>query len=54
MEVVVRSVVVYLATLVGLRLMGKRELGLMTVFDLVVILLIATRYRTPWSDLTRR
>lgn len=40
-EIVVRSVVVYLATLVGLRLMGKRELGQMTVFDLVVILLIA-------------
>ncbi len=40
-EIVVRSLVVYLATLVGLRLMGKRELGQMTVFDLVVILLIA-------------
>ncbi len=40
-EIVVRGVVVYLATLVGLRLMGKRELGQMTVFDLVVILLIA-------------
>ncbi len=39
--IIVRSSVVYLAILVGLRLMGKRELGQMTAFDLVVILLIA-------------
>jgi uncharacterized membrane protein YcaP (DUF421 family) len=36
-----RTALVYLGLLVGLRLMGKRELGQMTVFDLVVILLIA-------------
>src|SRR5437016_5775637 len=40
-QIVVRTVVVYLAVYVGLRLMGKREIGQMTVFDLVVILLIA-------------
>ena len=40
-QIVVRTVVVYLAVSVGLRFMGKRELGQMTVFDLVVILLIA-------------
>ena len=40
-QIVVRTVVVYLAVYVGLRFMGKRELGQMTVFDLVVILLIA-------------
>jgi len=40
-QVVVRTALVYLAVYVGLRLMGKRELGQMTVFDLVVILLIA-------------
>src|SRR5947208_17180543 len=39
--VVVRTLAVYGAVLVGLRLMGKREIGQMTVFDLVVILLIA-------------
>jgi uncharacterized membrane protein YcaP (DUF421 family) len=33
--------VVYLALLVGLRLFGKRELGQMTPFDLIVILPIA-------------
>jgi uncharacterized membrane protein YcaP (DUF421 family) len=36
-----RTAVVYLGLLVGLRLFGRRELGQMTPFDLVVILLIA-------------
>lgn len=36
-----RAAIVYIAVLIGLRLMGKRELGQMTVFDLVVILLLA-------------
>jgi hypothetical protein len=36
-----RATVVYLALLVGLRLMGKRELGQMTVFDLVMVFLLA-------------
>ena len=40
-NIVVRSALVYIAVLAGLRMMGKRELGQMTVFDLVVILLIA-------------
>jgi uncharacterized membrane protein YcaP (DUF421 family) len=39
--IMLRALLVYLALLVGLRIMGKRELGQMTVFDLVVILLIA-------------
>src|SRR5438445_215637 len=39
--VAARTALVYLGLVVGLRLMGKRELGQMTVFDLVVILLIA-------------
>ena len=40
-QIVARTVVVYLVVLAGLRVMGKRELGQMTVFDLVVVLLIA-------------
>ena len=40
-NIVVRSALVFVAVFAGLRLMGKRELGQMTVFDLVVILLIA-------------
>jgi uncharacterized membrane protein YcaP (DUF421 family) len=39
-QIAVRSVAVYLALFAALRLMGKRELGQMTVFDLVVILLV--------------
>jgi uncharacterized membrane protein YcaP (DUF421 family) len=40
-DIVLRTAVVYLAILLGLRLAGKREIGQMTVFDLVVLLLIA-------------
>lgn len=40
-QVVARTVVVYLALFTGIRLMGKREIGQMAVFDLVVFLLIA-------------
>jgi uncharacterized membrane protein YcaP (DUF421 family) len=40
-EIVLRSAVVYVVLFIGLRLMGKRELGQMTVFDLVVVLLLA-------------
>jgi len=36
-----RTALVYVGLFIGLRLMGKRELGQMTVFDLIVILLIA-------------
>ncbi len=40
-SIVARTLIVYVALLAGLRLAGKRELGQMTPFDLVVILLIA-------------
>jgi uncharacterized membrane protein YcaP (DUF421 family) len=40
-EIVLRTVVVYIAVFVLLRLAGKRELGQMSVTDLVVILVIA-------------
>lgn len=39
--IVIRTLAVYLVVLIGLRLSGKREIGQMTVFDLVVLLLIA-------------
>ena len=40
-EIALRSAVVYAALLIGLRLTGKRQIGQMAPFDLVVILLIA-------------
>ena len=39
--IVVRTVVVYCVVLVALRVAGKRELGQMTPFDLVVLLILA-------------
>lgn len=41
LEIVVRTGAVYGFILLGLRVAGKREMGQMTVFDLVVILVIA-------------
>jgi uncharacterized membrane protein YcaP (DUF421 family) len=41
LEIMFRTVAVYLVILVGLRLSGKREIGQMAVFDLVLLLLIA-------------
>ena len=40
-ELVLRSVVIYFALLIGLRLFGKREIGQFTLFDLVLVLLVA-------------
>src|SRR3954467_5144018 len=44
--IVLRTIVVYLVLLVSLRLAGKRELGQMTPFDLVVLLIIANAVQT--------
>ena len=41
LEIIGRSIVVYVVVLVGLRLGGRREIGQLTPFDLVVILLVA-------------
>jgi len=40
-EIILRTTLIYIALLLGLRVAGKREIGQMTVFDLVVLLLIA-------------
>ena len=40
-DIVLRTAGVYVVILIGLRLAGKREIGQMTVFDLVVVLLLA-------------
>ncbi|MCL4459499.1 MAG: DUF421 domain-containing protein [Chloroflexi bacterium] len=40
-EILLRTVIIYATLLVGLRVFGKRQLGQMTPFDLVVLLLIA-------------
>jgi len=40
-EIAIRTAVIYLVILVGLRVAGKREVGQLTVLDLVVLLLIS-------------
>src|SRR5438552_9798169 len=40
-QIVYRSAIVYVAIVIGMRLTGNRQLGQMTPFDLVLILLIA-------------
>jgi uncharacterized membrane protein YcaP (DUF421 family) len=40
-DIALRTTFVYVIVLVGLRLAGKREIGQLTVFDLVVLLLLA-------------
>jgi len=41
LEIIARTVIIYGALLIALRAAGKRELGQMTPFDLVVLLLIS-------------
>jgi len=40
-EIILRTAVIYAIVLVGIRLLGKREVGQMTPLDLVLLLLIA-------------
>src|ERR1700740_2224873 len=41
LQIVVRTGVIYLLVLIGVRLSGKREVGQMTPFDLVLLLLLS-------------
>jgi uncharacterized membrane protein YcaP (DUF421 family) len=41
LEIVLRTAIIYLVVLIGVRLSGKREVGQMTPFDLVLLLLIS-------------
>lgn len=40
-EIALRATIIYVVVLIGIRLTGKREVGQMTPFDLVLLLLIA-------------
>ena len=40
-EIILRTLAIYLVILVGLRLAGKREIGHLTIFDFVLLLLIS-------------
>jgi uncharacterized membrane protein YcaP (DUF421 family) len=41
LEIVARCLVIYVVVLVGLRLGGRREIGQLTPFDLVLVILVA-------------
>lgn len=41
LEVALRTTIVYLALVIGIRLTGQRQLGQMSTFDLVLLLIIA-------------
>ncbi|HVN47655.1 MAG TPA: YetF domain-containing protein [Bacteroidota bacterium] len=41
LEIACRTFIIYIVVLIGIRLTGKREVGQMTPFDLVLLLLIA-------------
>src|SRR5690242_21201393 len=41
LAIIVRTAIIYLVVLVGVRLSGKREVGQMTPFDLTLLLLIS-------------
>lgn len=41
LDIAVRTSVIYLAVLIGLRLAGKRQLGQLSIFDFVLLLVIA-------------
>ena len=41
LQIVLRTGVIYLVVLIGVRLSGKREVGQMTPFDLALLLLLS-------------
>ncbi|MDD5543831.1 MAG: DUF421 domain-containing protein [Acidobacteriia bacterium] len=55
-DLIVRAVIVYVVLLIGIRLTGKREVGQMTPFDLVLLLLISNAVQNamigPYNGLT--
>ena len=48
--VFIRSMILYMAVLIGLRLMGKGEIAEMNCFDLVITLLIADVASSPMEN----
>ncbi|SES72726.1 DUF421 domain-containing protein [Anaerobranca gottschalkii] len=50
MQVFFRTVILYLAVLFMMRLMGKREIGQLSLFDLVVAIMIAELAAIPMED----
>ena len=47
LELIVRAIVVYLFLLIALRLGGRRELGQLTSFDLILLLVLSNAVQNP-------
>ena len=52
LSVVIRVVVIYIIAIIIMRLMGKRQIGEMEPFELVITLIIADLATIPMADLT--
>lgn len=52
LNIVIRTIIVYLAVFFVMRLMGKREVGQLSTFDLVVAIMIAEVAVFPLDDLS--
>ncbi|MEW5921260.1 MAG: DUF421 domain-containing protein [Bacillota bacterium] len=52
LNVIIRTIVIYITVLVVMRLMGKREVGQLSTFDLVVAIMIAEIAVFPMEDLS--
>ena len=50
--IIIRSVIIYLIVLFGFRIMGKRQLGQMQPFELVLTLIIADLATIPMAEVS--
>lgn len=50
-EIIIRTVIIYVTVLLVMRLMGKREVGQLSTFDLVVAIMVAEIAVFPMEDM---
>jgi uncharacterized membrane protein YcaP (DUF421 family) len=51
LEIALRTGVIYLFVLAGIRLSGKREVGRMTPFDLTLLLLLSNSVQDAYEEI---
>ena len=50
LEIVFRTIIIYFALLIFMRIMGKREIGQLSLFDFVVSIVIAELAAIPMES----
>lgn len=50
LKIILRSAIIYIALMIGLRLMGKRQLGELELNELVIAMLLSDMASTPLQD----